>query len=44
MTVGTRPPRPPRYRPNHLAPVTESERLTFAAFERRIGRLAAALQ
>ena len=40
MNIGTLPARHARYRPNHLALVTESERITFAAFERRIGRLA----
>ena len=44
MNIGTLPARHARDRPDHLALVTESERLTFAAFEQRIGRLAAALQ
>lgn len=32
-----------RYRPNHLAIVFEDERLTFAAFNRRVNRIANAL-
>ena len=44
MNIGTLPARHARYRPDHLALVTESHRLTWAAFEQRIGRLAGALQ
>lgn len=44
MNIGTLPARHARYRPDHLALVTESERLTFREFDRRTSRLGAALQ
>ena len=44
MNVGTLPARHGRYRPAHPALVTETGRVTFADFDRRTARLAAALQ
>jgi acyl-CoA synthetase (AMP-forming)/AMP-acid ligase II len=44
MNIGTLPARHARYRPDHLALVTEAERLTFRDFDRRTSRLGAALQ
>jgi long-chain acyl-CoA synthetase len=44
MNIGTLPARHGRYRPNHAAVVADSVRLTFAEFDRRTARLAAAFQ
>ncbi|MEO8677589.1 MAG: AMP-binding protein [Vicinamibacterales bacterium] len=44
MNIGTLPARHARYRPDHLALATESERLTFRDLDRLISRLGAALQ
>ena len=44
MNIGSLPGRHGRYRPDHPALITETSRLTFAEFDRRTARLAAAFQ